>query len=140
MIVVAILAGASLFLDAFKLGVLDLGKDVQAILSGDATFGDAYSNGHNGGGDGVADDGPWGMPGGAPSTGGSDDGSSSDDGGEPPEDGGADDSGSDDGSDGEDEDEDEQSCPYVYDEASGRWRDPETGQYVSYSDAAAAGC
>ncbi len=142
-IVVAITAAAQVFVDGFTIGVAGLSVDISKLLS--LEDGRGPDRGGQGGGqdtgggplppDGVPDDGaPPSLP----------DGATSDlpppapPPPPPPDDASGDSS---EGGDQADEDEpSDESCPYVFDEASDRWRDPETGQYVSFDAAAAAGC
>lgn len=142
-ILVAVVGAATVLAPIFAEGVMDLSLDVKAMLSGDG-----LGNGQGGGGDpgGGGDDGggsapefpdPNPGPFSSDDSGGDDSGGDSGEGGDS---GG--DSGDETGDDGEDppDEEEEVTCPYVYDEASDRWRDPETGQYVSSAAAADAGC
>jgi hypothetical protein len=139
-IVVGVVAAATPFIDIFSDGVKALSDDVYALLTGDDTGPRAGSS--NAGGI------PW-VPPPSGGSGGGGSGGSTDDGGSTDEGSGdtggstdTGDTGSDDSGTTEEEPppEDETTCPYVYDEASERWRDPETGQYVSSAEATAAGC
>ena len=151
-IAVAVTAVAGGFIGPYREGVAEVGEDVRAMLAGEKLPDGAGGAGGGGGGAGGIPTG--GLPGppvdGSPgdnSTTGSDPSGSGDgsgDGGG----GSSGDAGTDGGSSGSgegssesgEEEEQPSTCPYTYDEASERWRDPETGQYVPGSTAAEAGC
>lgn len=144
-LVVALVAGATVFLKSFTDGVAGLAEDIRELLSLQDSSGGAGSSGGDDGSGGFQED--WSEPGDLPPLEGPDDGSGWD--GPATGDGGAEDSGGEDApsDDGEDQagqtddgENDDQACPFVYDDVSGRWRDPETGQYVSFDDASGAGC
>ncbi len=144
-IVVAVALVAHALVRGFAVGVGDLSRDIREILSLDD------GRGMDRGGGGVGADAP-------PEGGSLPDGAMDDDGPAPqlpgdataeqpppapppaPPDEQGDDAGNGDQDDSADEDESDDACPYVFDEASDRWRDPETGQYVSFDAAAEAGC
>ena len=156
-VIISCACAGYLFIPGFASGVLGMGHDVQTMLS-TGQIGGAEAGGSSPGSGSAPGGGPYSEPG--PdvddgSAGGDTGGDSGGDGGSPddgaPEEGG---DGGDDGAasgdsgpeepppaeDGGDDEEDTVTCPYVYDEASGRWRDPETGQCVSGAAASSAGC
>ncbi|MFM7203897.1 MAG: hypothetical protein ACKO6N_24200 [Myxococcota bacterium] len=151
-LVVAVVGMAQQLVPLFQAGVSDLSLDVAEVLSGrnvPGSPGGGMPSDYAGGGDGYG-----GGEGGAGSNNGGGTGGSGSDESGTSEDGSSSDGSSSDGT-GEDqaggtdsapaeeepsEEEEEAPCPYVYDETSERWRDPETGQYVSSTAAAQAGC
>jgi len=144
-LMIALLGASDGLIKGISSGLIALASDVFTVLVGEP--GDDGIGGGGSGGGGPMGGGDFPGGGGSPWGGGGGDAPPGDDpgGGDPSGDdgddgaGGGEDDGGGSGS-GEADDEADLECPYVYDEASNRWRDPETGQYVSGEDAAAAGC
>lgn len=147
-LVVAVVGMAQQLVPLFQAGVSDLSLDVAEVLSGrnvPSAPGGGMPPDYAGGGDGYGggEGGAGGNNGGGTDSGGGSSEDGSDEGGSSEDGNGSEGAGEEqgDGTDSEEPSEEEEApCPYVYDETSERWRDPETGQYVSSTAAAQAGC